>query len=328
MIKTYNWGILGPGRIAAKFSSGLKLLHNANLYSVGSRDIERAKEFAKVNCFRKSYGSYEEFLSDPDLDIVYIATPHSLHKEHVLQSLRSGKAVICEKAFALNSHEVENMISEARDKKLFLMEALWPPFQPMYKEADKILAQKEIGDIIYMSSRFSFRPPFDKNDRKFDPALGGGSLLDIGIYPVMDTLKYMGVPDRIKAVASFAETGVDESVSIIFEYNDNRMASLYCSFLTHAGTGTDIHCSNGNLYIKRIPDGSQFLGVKIAGKEKESFTFKPEFRGYHYEAEEVMKCLEEGKTESNIVPLSYSRDLINTLDKIRDIAGIKYPGRK
>ena len=328
MIKTYNWGILGPGRIAAKFTNGLKLLHNANLYAVGSRSIDRAGEFAREYGFRRSYGSYEEFLSDPDLDIVYVATPHSHHKEHVIQCLKNGKSVLCEKAFAMNSHEVEEMILLAKEKKLFLMEALWPPFQPMYREADKILEKKEIGEILYMNSRFSFRPPFDRNDRKFDPALGGGSLLDIGIYPVMDTLRYMGVPDRIKAVAAFSETGVDESVSIIFEYNDNRMATLYCSFLTHAGTGTDIHCSNGNLYIKRVPDGSQFLGVEIAGKEKESFTFRPEFRGYHFEAEEVMKCIEEFKTESSIVPLSFSRDLINTLDKIRDIAGIKYPGSR
>lgn len=324
MGKRYNWGILGAGRIAAKFTNGLKLLENANLYSVGSRSIERAEAFAKENGYQKSYGNYEEFLNDPELDIVYIATPHSHHKEHALMCLRKNKAVLCEKALAMNSQEVEEMISEAANRKLFLMEAIWPPFQPMYQKAVEILELGEIGNIIHIDSRFSFRPPYDANDRKFNPELGGGALLDIGIYPVMDTLRFMGVPSEIKAEAAFAETGVEVSASIIFKYADSRMASLYCSFLTHAGTGTDLYCSNGNLIIKRVPDGSQFLAVEIAGKEREVFKFTPQFRGYHFEAEEVMRCLDEGKTESQVVPWSFSRDLMSTLDKIRDIAGIRY----
>jgi predicted dehydrogenase len=324
MGRRYNWGILGAGRIGAKFSNGLILLPNANLYSVGSRDYDRAEKFAKEYGFQKCYGNYEDFLNDPDLDIVYIATPHSHHKEHTLLCLKNNKAVICEKAFAMNSEEVEEMISMASKQKVFLMEALWPPFQPMYKKAVEVLEKGEIGEIIHINARFSFRPPYDAQDRKFNPELGGGALLDIGIYPVMDTLRFMGVPSEIKAEASFAPTGVEDSVTVLFKYADSRMASLYCSFLTHAGTGTDIYCSNGNLIIKRIPDGSQYIAVEIAGKEKEIFTFTPEFKGYHFEAEEVMKCLDEGKTESNINPLSFSRNLINTLDKIRDIAGIKY----
>jgi len=324
MGRKYNWGILGAGRIAGKFSNGLKLLQNANLYAVGSTDIGRAEKFAMDYGFQKSFGSYEEFLSDPDLDIVYIATPHSHHKQHTLLCLKHNKAVLCEKAFAINTEEVKEMTGEATKRKIFLMEALWPPFQPMYRKAVEILEKGEIGDIIHINSRFSFRPPYDANDRKFNPLLGGGALLDIGIYPVMDILQFMGVPSLIKAEASFAPTGVEDTLTGIFKYPDGRMASLYCSFLTHSGTGTDIYCSNGNLIIKRVPDGSQYLAVEIAGKEKEIFIFNPEFRGYHFEAEEVMKCLDEGKVESNVVPLSFSLNLINTLDRIRDIAGIRY----
>jgi predicted dehydrogenase len=324
MGRKYNWGILGAGRIGGKFSDGLRLLPNANLYSVGSRDYERAEKFAKEYGYKKYYGNYEEFLSDPNLDIVYVATPHSHHKMHTLLCLKNNKAVICEKAFGMNSEEVEEMISMAIDKKIFLMEALWPPFQPMYKKAVEVLEKGEIGEIVHINARFSFRPPYDAKDRKFNPELGGGALLDIGIYPVMDTLRFIGVPSEIYAEASFAPTGVEDSVTVLFKYADGRMASLYCSFLTHAGTGTDIYCSNGNLIIKRVPDGSQYIAVEIAGRDKEIFTFTPEFKGYHFEAEEVMKCLDEGKTESKINPLSFSRDLIKTLDKIRDIAGIKY----
>lgn len=325
MGRKYNWGILGAGRIAGKFSNALNLLPNATLYSVGSRDLERSRGFAKEYGYQKSFGNYEEFLDDPELDIVYVATPHSYHKDQVMMCLERGKAVLCEKAFAMNSAEVEAMIAEAGKRNIFLMEALWPPFQPMYKKAVEVLEKGEIGSIIHINSRFGFRPPYDPNDRKFDPLLGGGALLDIGIYPVMDTLRFMGVPELIRAEATFSETGVEDSINVIFKYADSRMASLYSSFLTHAGTGTDIYCTNGNLIIKRIPDGSQFLAVEMAGKERQVFTFKPQFRGYQFEAEEVMKCLDEGRTESNIVPLSFSRDLINTLDKIRDIAEIKYP---
>ena len=324
MSRKYNWGILGAGRIAAKFSKGLKLLPNANLYSVGSRNIERAKEFAKENGYQKSFGSYEEFLSDPDLDIVYVATPHSHHKEHALLCFKHNKAVICEKALAMNTEEVEEMIAEATRRKIFLMEALWPPFQPMYKKAVEVLEKGEIGEIVYINSRFGFKPSYDATDRKFNPELGGGALLDIGIYPVRDTLRFMGLPQEIQAIATFAETGVEDSICVIFKYNGNKMAALYSSFLTNTGTGTDIFCTNGSINIKRVPDGSQYIAIEMGGRKKETFLFAPEFKGYHYEAAEVMKCLDEGLAESKVVPLSFSRGLIKTLDKIRDIAAIKY----
>ena len=205
-MKRYKWGILAPGKMSAKFTKGIKLLENAELYAVGSRDLLRAKQFAKEYGFRKFYGSYEELVSDPELEVVYIASPHSYHKEHTLLCLRHGKHVICEKAFSLNTAEADEMISEARKKKLFLMEALWPPFQPFYKKAAEILESGITGKIVHINGHFSFIPPYDPYDRKFNLTLGGGSLLDIGIYPVIDALTFIGVPDEIKAIASFAPT--------------------------------------------------------------------------------------------------------------------------
>jgi predicted dehydrogenase len=326
-MKVYKWGILAPGRIAAKFANGLKLLDNAELYAVASRDKDRAKEFAKDHGFSKYYGSYRELAGDPGVDIIYIASPHSHHHEHTLLCLKNGKAVICEKAFALNSREVEEMISEAARQKVFLMEALWPPFQPMYIKAKKIIDSGEMGKVIHMNARFGFQAPYEPLNRKFNLDLGGGSLLDIGIYPVIDALNFLGVPAEVMSGATFAGSGSEESISIIFCYGDGRMATLYSSFRTAAGIGCDLLCENGNLYFSRSRDMSQRLKISVNGKDDEEYSLIPEGMGYHYEAEEVMRCLDEGKTESDIVPLSFSRDLINTLDRIRKSAGIVFPGR-
>jgi predicted dehydrogenase len=327
MKKKFKWGILAPGKMSAKFTKGLQLLDNVELYSVGSRDLERAKDFADEYGFRNHYGSYEEMVSDPALDVVYIASPHSYHHEHTMLCLKHKKAVLCEKAFALNSREVEAMIHEAENQKVFLMEALWPPFQPVYRKAKEILTEGEPGRIIHLNARFSFQAPYSPTDRKFNLDLGGGSLLDIGIYPVIDALYFMGVPSEISAKASFTETGSEDSISVIFRYDDGRMATLYSSFRTAGGIGCDLLCENGNLFFSRERDMSQRLIVALNSKESKEYSLLPDGMGYQFEAMEVMKCLDEGKLQSNIVPHSFSRDLMNTLDRIRLAADIVFPGR-
>jgi predicted dehydrogenase len=326
-MKNHNWGILAPGKMSAKFTKGIKLFENAELFAVGSRDIERSKKFANEYGFKKYYGSYEELAADPDIEVIYVASPHSFHKEHTLLCLQNGKSVICEKAFALNTRDVNEMINEARKQNLFLMEALWPPFQPFYNKAQEILNSGVPGKPVHLHGYFSFIPPYDPVDRKFNLALGGGSLLDIGIYPVIDALIFMGVPDDIKASASFSPTGSEESISIIFKYNDGRMATLYSSFKTNVGIGCDILCEKGNMTVSRGRDMSQRVILSLHGKDKEEFTFNPPAMGYHWEAEEVMRCLDKGLKESPVVPLSFSLDLIKTLDRIRAAAGIVFPGR-
>ena len=325
MKKKYKWGILAPGKMSAKFTGALKLLDNVELYAVGSRDKDRAAKFADEHRFKKFYGSYEELAGDKEVDIIYIASPHSEHYEHALLCLRNRKAVICEKAFALNCREADVMIEEAAKQKVFLMEALWPPFQPVYMKTKEILLGGEPGRIIHLDARFGFQPPFSPTDRKFNLSLGGGSLLDIGIYPVIDALYFMGVPSEVMAKASFTETGSEDSVSIIFGYKDGRMATLYSSFRTAPGIGCDLLCENGNIFFSRGRDMSQRLNVALNGKENQEFSLLPEGMGYHYEAMEVMKCLDEGKLESDLVPHSFSHDLMNTLDRIRQAAGIVFP---
>jgi predicted dehydrogenase len=327
MKRQYKWGILAPGKMAAKFTNGIKLLENAELYAVGSRDIGRAEKFAEDHGFKKYFGSYEGLAGDPEVDVIYIASPHSQHLDQTILCLRNKKAVICEKAFALNSSEVDEMITEAQHQNIFLMEALWPPFQPFYKKAMEILKSGILGKVVHLQCFFSFNPPFNPADRKFNVALGGGSLLDIGIYPVIDALSFIGVPDEVKAAALFGETGSEESLSAIFKYNDGRMATIYSSFKTNIGIGCDILCENGNLSLSRGRDMNQSVILGMHGRDKETFVFSPPALGYHWEAEEVMNCLDDGLTESPVVPLSFSRDLINTLDRIRNSAGIAFPGR-
>lgn len=326
--KIYRWGVLTAGKMSAKFARGLKLLNNAELWAVGSRDAGRAKKFAAEHGFRKYYGSYEELAGDPDVDIIYIASPHSHHAEHALLCLKKKKAVICEKAFTLTSREAESVINEARRQGVFLMEALWPPFQPMYLKARELLEGGEPGKILHLNARFSFQAPYEPLDRKFNLELGGGSLLDIGIYPVIDALWFIGVPDKIIAIAGFAETGSEHTISIIFRYNDGRMATLYSSFRTAGGIGVDLLCENGNIRFSRARDMSQRLIVELNGKEPREYSLMPEGMGYQYEAAEVMKCLDEGKTESPVVPHSFTLDLMKTLDRIREAARIVFPGRE
>jgi len=326
MMKAYNWGILGTGNIAHKFTRALMLLDNAHLQAVGSRDAEKAAKFAAEFGFKAHYGSYEEMVADPAVEVVYISSPHSHHLQHTLLALRNGKHVICEKPMSITAAEVKVMTDEAKKQGLFLMEALWPPFQPSYLKASAILESGKMGRLMHMSGKFAFLSPYDPELRTYNPELGGGSLLDIGIYPVMDILRYMGEPETIVASAVFSPTGADESTAVIFKFSDGRLAEAYSSFSNMAGVSTEFNCEKGNLILSRGRDRAQHLFIEFPN-DTEDRVFTPPAQGYQHEAVEVMSCLDKGLTESPVVPLSFTLTLARTLDAIRKIAGIKYPGR-
>ena len=326
-MKTYNWGILGTGNIAGKFARSLHLLDNARLHSAGSREEARAGKFAQEYGFRKSFGSYEEFVADPELDIIYISSPHSHHLEHTLLALRHGKHVLCEKPMSINAAEVGVMVAEARSRGLFLMEALWPPFQPSYLKAREILSGGRLGKIMHMRGKFAFLSGYDEMLRTYNLKLGGGSLLDIGIYPIMDIIRFMGLPESVEACAVLAPTGADESASAIFRFGDGRLAEAYSSFASMAGISTEFNCEKGNLILSRGRDRSQHLLIEYAGCETEEMLFTPPAQGYQFEAAEVMHCLDHDQKESTVVPLQFSLDLAATLDAVRKKSGIIYPDR-
>ena len=328
-MRVYNWGILAPGNIARKFATELQTLDNARVYAVGSRNIERAEEFAKMFGAERVYDNYEDLVADPQVDIIYIASPHALHAEHTLLCLNHGKPVLCEKALGINQTEVERMVKCAHEKGVFFMEAFFTPHQPSYMEAKRIIESGVLGKIKYILGWFGFnKSPYDNSLRLMNPALGGGAVLDIGLYPVFDLLYFLGEPDQIIAKADFAETGVDESISIRFDYPEGKSASIFASFVAASGVGTDILCEYGTLRLRRLNAINQTLEVEKQGSEMKRLVWEdPSLAGLKLEASEAMKCLDENKLESDIMPHSLSLSLIKTLDKIRRKAVIIYPGR-
>ena len=326
MSKTYNWGILGCGHIARKFAGDLKLLSNANLYAASSRSLENAQSFAADLGFEKAYGSYLEMVTDPAVDVVYIATPHSHHFEHTLLCLNHKKAVLCEKAFAINSKEVEAMIKTARENNTFLMEAFWTRFQPSFLKVLEIIRSGELGALKIVRSDFAFNAEFNPEKRLYNVELGGGSLLDIGIYPVFMTLATLGKPSEIKTMASFSPTGSEESVMMSFRYPGGEIASLVSSFAAHSSTQTEFSFENGFVRLNRRFYTPTTLTYWKNWGEEQILTFeKGAGFGYEREAAHVMKCLDEGRTESDIMPLSFSADMMKVLDWVRKDAGIVFP---
>jgi len=326
--KTYNWAVLGCGKIANKMAHDLKLLPNARLYAAASRDYNRAQEFANQWGFETAYGSYEDMVADPKVDIVYIATPHSHHFEHALLCLNHKKAVLCEKAFALNAREVQQMTDAARANNTFLMEAFWTMFQPSFKQAQQILHSGELGKIKMVRSDFGFNAPYIEDRRLYNVALGGGSLLDIGIYPVFAALTSLGIPQTIKTFADFSPTGSEESISMIFNYAGGEMASLTSSLASYSPTQTEYWCERGYLILNPRWYAPTNITIFREGAEAETLP-KEHFEGwgYQYEAAHVMECMDEGKIESPLMSWQMSLDLMQVLDRIRIDAGIFFGER-
>lgn len=326
--KVYNWAILGCGKIAAKFAADLKLLSNANLYAAASRDLKRAQDFAEEWDFEVAYGSYEDLVVDPKVDIVYIATPHSHHHEHSLLCLNHKKAVLCEKALSLNATEVKEMVAAAKANQTFFMEAFWTMFQPSFMQAMEIIQSGKIGQLKMVRSDFGFNAPYDERKRLYNVELGGGSLLDIGIYPVFAALTSLGVPEKIKTFADFSSTGSEESISIIFKYKNGEMANLTSSFAAFSPTQTEYWCEKGYLVLNSrwftptditiVKDGEEPLGIPKTDDPGS---------GYQYEAQHAMECMDKGMIESPKMTWKLSIDMMELLDRIRIDAGIFFGER-
>jgi Predicted dehydrogenases and related proteins len=324
MNKTINWGILGLGGIAEKFAQGMTSVPNARLYAVGSRSTNKAKSFANKYNAVNAYGTYEELASDPLVDVIYIATPHVLHCENTLMCIQKGKAVLCEKPFAMNEKEVLRMISLAKEKNIFLMEAMWTRFLPTISKTMELIRKGVIGDVIHLKSDFGNKSHYDPKNRFFNIELGGGSLLDIGIYPVFIALLLLGEPDEVSAEAIIGKTGVDENISAVFKYNSGKLATLFSTFLTNSPVETDIYGTKGYIRINRMWHIPSSLTLVMRDGHTENINFEYKNNGYDFEAIEVTNCLLKGKKESSIMPLDFSLKLIKLFDKLRKICNIKY----
>ncbi len=326
MPKIYNWGIIGPGRIAHKFAQDLNLIPNARLHAVASRSLDRAEAFAKQYEATYAYGSYEELVQCPDLDVVYVASPHTGHCEHTLLCLEQGISVLCEKPFALNRHEVQKMVNAAQENKVFLMEAIWTRFLPATVKALALIEEGVIGEVLSVKADFGFKANFDPQGRLFNPQLGGGALLDIGIYPCFLASLLFGAPERIKAMANLGKTGVDEEIGILLQYPEGKMAHLHASLIATTKSEAFIYGEKGTIHLHTRWHETTSMSLLLNGERPQDFHFDLGSKGYLFEAQEVIHCLESGKTESDLLPLAFSQQLIKLLDDIRSEIGLIYPG--
>ncbi|MFZ9661213.1 MAG: Gfo/Idh/MocA family protein [Chitinophagaceae bacterium] len=330
-MKKIKWGILGCGRIAGKFADDIQLLDDAELIAVGSRTYSNAESFGKKYNVTHIHGSYDELVMNPEVDAIYVASPHAQHHEHTLLCLNNKKAVLCEKAFAINSGQAKDMIDTAKFRNVFLMEALWTRFLPHFNLVKEYVDHGKLGEIKSICINFGFKPTEPIPQRLFDPALGGGSLLDIGIYNIFLTLSLLGRPQSIDAFMTPASTGVDEQCSMVFKYKNGAIAQLISSFATNLGTEADIAGTNGRIRLgHRFYEPSttiQYYPERFDSMQIIPFE-KVQGWGFHYEIKHVNDCLRKGLIESPIMSHADTLLLMEIMDEVRRKAGIHYPADK
>jgi predicted dehydrogenase len=328
MTKAIRWGILGCGKIARKFAADLKFVNNAVLIAVAAREQSTADTFAKDFPAKHKHNSYQSLVENPEVDAIYIATPHAFHHEHTLLCLSHNKAVLCEKAFAMNHRQAKEMIDLAQKKNVFLMEAFWTKFLPHYQLMKKMIADGKIGKIQNVIANFGFIPTPPIAPRLYDPKLGGGSLLDIGVYPVFLALDLLGRPDEVEATMTASDQGTDSQCAIQFHYRNGAPAQLFSTFTSNLSTGADIGGDQGRIRLTHRFHGPttnlEYYSTTVDTVQKIEFE-KALGSGYEYEAQHVTDCLLKDLKESPLMKHADTLLLMETLDRIRAKAGIHYP---
>ena len=319
-----RWGILGPGHIAHKFAQDLLTLPDVQLQAVASTDQQRADDFARQYGAPHAFGTYEGLLTVPDIDVVYVATRHILHHNNVLMLLNAGIPVLGEKPFAMDGTQVRAMVDLARSKSVFLMEALWSRFMPVVQRAKQLVADGAIGTVTGVRADFGFAAPFVPDGRLFNKALGGGSLLDIGIYPLFWSYLFLGMPKTIKATAVFGQTGVDEQCGMVMTYPNGELAVLDSTLRARTPCEAFVYGTKGLIRVASRWHETQSLTLERDGQQPEVMPMPRTTFGYDYEAAHVMQCLAEGRSESPVWSLDDSVNLMSLLDAVRAETGIVY----
>lgn len=320
--KKIKWGILGLGKIAHKFAADLHHVSGAELHAVASRNQEKAAIFAYKFDAQKSFDSYEILAKDPEIDAIYIATPHSFHKEYALLCLKHKKAVLCEKPFAMNVEEVTEMIQTAKEHDVLLMEALWTRFLPHYQYVIDLVTSEKFGKLKTLHADFGFYQKFDDDNRLFKKEVGGGSLLDIGIYPIFAALSTMGIPKKIEAKAAFFENGADANCEMTFQYNE-ATAYLKSTLLENLPNEAVFSFEKATVTIHKPFHGPSALTISKDG-QSETLNFNYQTLGYSYEIEHFNHLLRNNKKESDLMTFEFSKELIRTIDSVRKMIGLEY----
>lgn len=322
-----KWGIIGLGSIAHHFVKDLNLVEGAELVAVASRSEEKAKAFAKEYQAKYHFDAYDALFNCKEVEVVYIATPHSFHAELAIEAMKKGKHILCEKPMGVNTREVEIMIKTAKENKVFLMEALWSRFNPSIRKTLQLIEDGDIGNIKYLHADFAFPALHrDESNRLLNPDLAGGSLLDIGIYPIFLSYLLFGKPDSIQASSKFHTTGIEMQTSMLFDYPDAQ-AMLYSGLNSKSKMEAEISGTKGNIFLD--PKWHEAQGYTLEKNGQKTHVDLPTTgRGYFYEILEVHTCLKSNKLESNAWSHQNSLDLITLLDKVRSITGIVFPFEK
>jgi len=343
-----RWGILGTGGIARSFAADLRTIPDATLAAVGSRDADAARRFAQRFDGEHAHASYEALVSDPSVDIVYVATPHHRHREDALLALDAGKAVLCEKPFAINAAQAREVAERARTRHLFCMEAMWTRFLPLVQEVRRRVRAGEIGALRSVSASFCVANERRPQSRLFAPELGGGALLDLGVYGVSLAHWFFGAPATVHATGSIGITGVDEHTVVLMGWPGGRSATATCSIVARqpntatlvGETGTitlaDPFCCPPSASLARFhPAGEarsplralrRRIARRLGRPDGQRIEAAREGRGYRYEAIEAMRCLREGRTESDVISLDDTIAVMETLDRARAELSLRYPG--
>ncbi len=322
-----KWGLIGLGNIAHQFIQDLSLVEGAICHAVASRTIDKAKDFAERYAVSKAYGNYTELLADPEVDIVYIATPHNSHFEHTLAVLQAGKHVLCEKPFAVNAKQVKQMIEMAIQQQRFLMEAFWTRFNPSFEYCLDLVEKGVLGEVNYINADFTFFRNDPPESRMLNMDYAGGSLLELGVYPLFLAYMILGKPTEVKAVAHFHETGADLQVGILLK-SASGVSTLFSGFKSQSDMIAKIYGTRGRLYLQPYWHETQGYELVIGNDgvyKSEKAQLPTSGKGFTYEIEECLRCISAGQLESRKWSHQNSLDLAELTDMVRNQIGLQYP---
>ncbi|ELC8416690.1 Gfo/Idh/MocA family oxidoreductase [Clostridium perfringens] len=323
-MKKLKWGILGPGNIARDFAQALNRV-NGEVYAVASRNKERAEKFARENNVKKAYGSYDEIIKDKDIDVVYIATPHSNHYEYIIKSLNNNKHVLCEKAITVNERELEEALKIAREKNLVLEEAMTLFHMPLYEKVIKKINKEDLGKVNMVQVSFGSFKEYDENNRFFNLDLAGGALLDIGTYALSFARYFLSsMPEEILSTVKKAKTGVDEESGIILKTKEDEIATISLAFRSKMPKRGIVSCDNGFITIDNFPRANKAT-INYLDGTVEVIECGEEEKALDYEVIFMEEKINENK-ESNSIDLTY--DVTKIMNKVRKDWGILYPFEK
>ena len=319
---TVRWGIIGPGRIASQVIKDFPYVEGAEALAVASRSIERAQTFATEHGLARAYGSYAEIMSDQDVDAVYIATPHPQHHAIALAAIAAGKAALVEKTFTATVAGAEDIIASAQQRHVFVMEAMWTRFQPAIVTARSLIDDGAIGEVRQLQADLGVDRPYNPADRLFDPAQGGGAMLDLGVYVVSFAQYFLGAPDRIEVNGSLTPTGVDAEAGVLLGYDDGRVATLLMSLKHHTPGAARIHGTKGWIEVPPRFHHPHRIVLCRKGQEPEIISRPPLGTGYSHELIEVTECIRAGRTESAIMPLEDTLSVQRILNEACEKLGV------